>query len=162
MWIKGFEEKYTIDETGVVTSMITGQPLYVKYDKQGYAFVRLCDGNHNYTYPKLHRLVAEHFIPNPDNKPCVNHIDGNKDNPHISNLEWVTYSENMIHSARVLKRKCGNDKMPVRVHDKSGNFIGEFESVLAASKALNINRQSISLSIEENRFSKGMKFEYIK
>jgi len=62
----------------------------------GYPTVYL-SGNLNKGY-YIHRLVAETFISNPENKPCVNHIDFNINNPHVSNLEWVTHSENNKHS----------------------------------------------------------------
>lgn len=58
----------------------------------------------------LHRLIASYFIPNPNNKPCVNHKDGDKSNNNVSNLEWVTYSENHEHAYRVLSRKTPSGK----------------------------------------------------
>lgn len=59
----------------------------------------------------IHRLVAIHFIPNPNNKPCVNHIDGDKSNANKSNLDWVTYSENHSHAYNIglrVKPPVGN------------------------------------------------------
>lgn len=60
------------------------------------------------TRPAMHALVAEHFIPNPANKPIVNHIDGNRSNNKISNLEWVTHQENAIHGVK-LNAKYGEN-----------------------------------------------------
>lgn len=81
-----------------------------KNRKRGYAYVRT--PTHNYL---AHRLVATAFIPNPHNKPQVNHVDGNKLNNHVSNLEWVTAAENAQHAiksglTRQVKKNEGNIK----------------------------------------------------
>jgi len=69
--------------------------------KSGYCVVNLysySDGNKKMKQCRVHKLVAKAFIPNPKNKPLINHIDGDKTNNSVNNLEWVTHSENMNHS----------------------------------------------------------------
>lgn len=68
-------------------------------DKDGYCVLKLCVGGQCLNR-KIHKLVAEAFIPNPDNLPQVNHIDGNKQNNTVSNLEWVSRAENIQHAFR--------------------------------------------------------------
>lgn len=69
---------------------------YYKFNFNGYKAIHI----YNHTY-YIHRLVAKAFIPNPQSKPCINHIDGNKENNRIDNLEWVTYSENNKHAYKM-------------------------------------------------------------
>lgn len=94
--IKGFP-MYLITEDGNVYSLFRKRYLSPANNGIGYLFVRLRKEGRFYT-KYLHRLVAENFIPNPNNLPQVNHIDCNKSNCNISNLEWVTEKENMKHA----------------------------------------------------------------
>tara|TARA_R100001224_G_scaffold97637_1_gene67744 strand:+ start:309 stop:794 length:486 start_codon:yes stop_codon:yes gene_type:complete len=94
--IKGFPD-YVIYPDGKVYNCKIHQIMKTcndRTDDSGYDFIKLSDGKGNRKQKKIHRLVAEHFIDNPDNKPFVDHIDRNKLNNDISNLRWVTASEN--------------------------------------------------------------------
>ena len=94
--INGYEN-YEIDETGKVINLATKNQLKGSISEHGYLYYRLSkDGKKKKYY--AHRLVAEAFIPNPNGLPVVNHIDGNKLNNNIENLEWVSYSENTQHA----------------------------------------------------------------
>lgn len=84
---------YRVNQYGDVLG-IRGKLLKGFIHPKGYKHVFLGNGDCS----KVHRLVAQAFIPNPENKPEVNHKDGNKLNNHVSNLEWVTHLENMQHA----------------------------------------------------------------
>ena len=104
-WVVGYEGLYSISNKGVCHSFKRGYRKEMKPSRasirkgaSGYYFINLSPGDSKF-YPKyVHRMVAEAFIPNPENKPCVNHKDGEGLNNHVDNLEWVTYQENMQHA----------------------------------------------------------------
>lgn len=106
--VKGYEDRYEVSSMGRVRSLpnrerstrnrIVVLRPYVGDD--GYPFVTIWR-NGKKRKCTIHRLVAGAFIPNPEDKPQVNHIDGNKDNNRVSNLEWVTAAENVQHAFRV-------------------------------------------------------------
>ena len=93
--IPGYEGLYQISNIGRVKSRKKIKSL--RTDKRGYLTVWLCKDSSQKNY-KVHRLVAIAFIPNPESKKTVNHIDGDKQNNSVSNLEWATHSETIIHA----------------------------------------------------------------
>ena len=114
-----------------------GRILKTHIDKYGYERVMLYkDGKQK--LKQVHRLVAEAFIPNPDNLPCVNHKDENPLNNVVSNLEWCTYKYNINYGTAIERRseKMTNGKLSKKVfqYDLEGNFIREWESVHEAGR----------------------------
>jgi len=104
--VKGFED-YSISNLGRVYSQKRGgKILKPNLDKDGYLYVNLYNRS-RHTKKKIHRLVTQMFILNPLNYPQVNHKNGIKADNRISNLEWITHKENMIHARDVLEVEFG-------------------------------------------------------
>ena len=107
-WVEGYEGLYMVSNQGRI--MGTPKPnnfghfLKLNTKKTGYVNVCLCKENKKSGFA-VHRLVANAFLPNPDGKPEVNHINGDRSDNRIENLEWVTRSENEKHAYRVLGKK---------------------------------------------------------
>lgn len=110
--MQGYEGLYQISDLGRIKSyprvvkckesnerIIKSRILKQYHTSNHYLFVRLSKNKKQTNY-RVHRLVALNFIDNPENKPCVNHIDGNKSNNRVDNLEWCTHSENMQHAVK--------------------------------------------------------------
>lgn len=95
--VPGYGDRYLVSNHGKVISLNIGSEMAQYVQKNGYAAVKLRSHNTKKTF-LVHRLVASAFVPNPDNLPEVNHIDGNKLNNSFNNLEWVTHSQNMKHA----------------------------------------------------------------
>lgn len=92
----------------------------------------------------MHRLLMETFVPNIDNKAHVNHIDGNKSNNDLSNLEWATPQENALHAVRTGLLTSDSSKKPVHQYSLSGIYLNSYESDVAAEKATGVAKQNIS------------------
>lgn len=109
--------------------------------RTGYVLVVLCKNNKAQT-KTVHRLVAQAFINNPDNKPEVNHKNGIRNDNRVENLEWATNSENQLHSFKILGRKptwlgkCGknNPRSKIIQQIKNGKIIAEFYGAREAEK----------------------------
>lgn len=145
--IKGYENLYSIDEAGNVFSYRSNRYLKWHDDGNGYQYVELCKNKHR-VCKKVHRLVAEHFLPNPNNFSDVNHKDENKMNNTVENLEWCStkYNNNYgTRTKRVTKSNLNNPSFSKEViaTDKSTGEEKIFPSVREAARFCgNVNKSS--------------------
>lgn len=141
--IKNYEGRYQVSSFGRVKSL-KGLEKILKPDyRNEYLYVVLYK-NHKSKAIAVHRLVAKMFIPNPENKVQVNHIDGNKTNNKVKNLEWCSPKENVIHSNRVLCRGRGRG---IKQYSKEGTFIQKWVNAYQASENTGICRRNINACV---------------
>jgi len=176
--VPSFEDRYEVSNTGKIRSKVCYKRpdnflMKIYINKKGYCRVGLkrkgeCQGNY-----AVHRLVAEAFIPNPHNKPFINHKDGNKQNNHIENLEWCTKAENELHAYSVLGKKpnkTGLGRMgklsvlskPIQMFTIDGEFICQEESARILARKYKLEPSAITMVAQGKRkFHKGYTFKYV-
>jgi hypothetical protein len=164
--VPGWEGIYQVSDKGRLKSFKgepSGRVLSNKNKTGGYFNVVLCGKGRERKSIKLHRLVAEAFVPNPEGKPQVNHKDGNKQNNSADNLEWVTEKENMEHAAKsnpaFLKEmnKWNRIVRPKRVLQRSlsGKILGVFLNCKEASRATGICGRNIHQVASKTEYKPG-------
>ena len=178
--IPGLEGRYEVSNTGEVRSLprevnnhtgkiqLKGRVLRQRPDFKGYMRIDINDNNGKKHYFGVHRLVAEAFIPNPLLKEQVNHIDGDKANNNVSNLEWATNLENMRHAIKngLVKHVdyAGRPKRAVvQIEPETGEIINVFPSIAEAGRAFSKKTNNIGECCRGRRnYAFGYKWEYQK
>lgn len=160
--IKEYEGLYQVSNLGKIKSLnkywkvnnynniINKKEKIIKQnlDHKNYLFVHLWKNGKSKNF-KVHRLVAQTFIPNPENKLTVNHKDGNKSNNSVENLEWCTQSENVIHAYKkgLAKRRTGkmnkNSKIVYQIDKETKKIINIFYGTTEASRITGIPQSNI-------------------
>jgi len=157
--INGFNN-YSISTDGVVINTKTNQVKKPYLGKVGYYYLDLYSNNKS-TKIALHRLLALHFIPNPENKRTVNHIDGNKLNNSLDNLEWATDSENIKHAYDNNLNHCSTKKISNEAMDKILISFFNGESLTSIVKDYNFSLPTLSTYLDQYTVELGIQEKFI-
>lgn len=148
---EGIETHYSIDELGVVRNILTGKILKQHYTKDSYLCVTIYV-NGKPKNCRVHRLVAKAFIPNPENKPFVNHINGQRDCNKVENLEWCTPAENIQHAVSTGLCIPRNERSVIQ-YSLDGHFIKIYDSITQAAAETNSSIEKIILCCKHERLT---------
>jgi len=157
--IKGLEGRYQVSNKGRIKSFVcilrNNAIIILKQskNKKGYPQISLTDSKHKHLTQRVHRLVGKAFIPNPENKPQINHINGIKDDNRLENLEWATNSENQLHANRTglnknrIEATVKAHRKPVSQYTADGEYIQSFGSAREANAKTGVSYKMISLVV---------------
>ena len=173
--IEGYEGFYSVSDIGTVRNDVTGRILKPAFDKYGYLYHVLCVNGNRKTV-KVHRLVAKAFIPNPDGKKTVDHINAVKTDNRAENLRWATNKEqaNNPHNIEAhLNSICPEIfRYYGKLHNynrkrvsvlKDNQLVGEFDSLKEAANAVGANYTKASeVAHGKRNMSNGYVFRYIE
>lgn len=141
--IEGFENNYLITEDGDVFNKKTKKQLKPRLNNKGYLIFDLYKNNKR--YQKLsHRLVAETYIKNEFNYAVVNHLDFNKINNNVKNLEWCTQKQNIEHSGIISKMNISRMKRVIQINKETKEVVKVFNSIMEVERELGISNSNIS------------------
>ena len=153
--IKDFENLYEISNLGRIKSLYFNKEKILKprLTLDNYYQIDLCKNKKIYK-KYIHRLVAEAFIPNPNNLPIINHIDENSKNNVISNLEWCDSKYNNNYGNCKNKISEANS-IKINQYDLNGNFVKQWLGINNASRCLKINKGNICMCCKGKRNNAG-------
>lgn len=170
--IKDYEGYYQISNLGKIHScdrfvktkgnserFVPGRSILPYIGHGGYYYVSLYKENKNKSYT-LHRLIAETFIPNRENLPCVDHINTIRTDNSIKNLKWCSFKENNNNQKTIEHKRNASNHYGVLQISKEGDVIAEFESSRQIEEILGIKRKSIQTAISRKQKSHGFFWRY--
>lgn len=141
-------DNYEVSNLGRVRNKTTKYILKPRLTKTGYYQVSIkLNNSQKFINQYIHRLVAIAWILNPDNKPSVNHKDGDKSNNIVDNLEWTTYKEQQYHRTKILGQKNIGSPKKVGQYNKNNELIQIFNSIEEAAASLGKTRVNIDNAI---------------